>query len=742
MRANNGYFHQIFKRPLMNFKWLIFFLLIPGLSLSQQHRIDSLKKLIPALKDSSRIDCLNKLSVEYYINALSETYINVQTDTAISFASQAYSEAIKIPYNKGVADALQNLGEIARDRGDFFTAESYFRQSIPLFEKIHDLEKYSWAHITLGWNLFMQCKFSEAKLAYEQAMPYYVKVDTKERQSMIFRLISQTYSARGYNEKAFDNTLQAIRITDKISDSRGVISSPQNMGNLYKDAGEPEIALAYFRVAAQKAMPANPVRHSKLMCDISLLLNNLDSAIYYCKQAHKFVTLSTSDSTIIQRSFASTNVTIGEIYLKQFKYELAIEQFKAPLQFFQKRNDRFSVMRISRALARSYLANQKFTESFLYAKRLFNIAQQTGARPALRDAYQLYWQLYDQQKKTDSAYKYHLKYIALKDSILSDEYRRNIALSEMKSQDEQQKTKIILLQKDQQLFQEKLRLQQQTLKTESLIKYILMATTLAFILIGIFVFRNINLKRKNEKQHLEHELTLHQMESKKNLIEFQQQATELEMQALRAQMNPHFIFNCLSSINRFILINKTEEASDYLTKFSRLIRMALHNSEKPLITLESELEALRLYLDLERLRFKNAFNYSICLINTIDINAVYIPPMLIQPFAENAIWHGLMHKKGIGCLDIQLCAAGKILTCSIIDNGIGRNMAAALNSRSAEKNKSMGVDITTGRLALLNKSKNEAAFLNIEDLMDDEGNGCGTRVVLTMPYKDLTEVVA
>ena len=169
--------------------------------------------------------------------------------------------------------------------------------------------------------------------------------------------------------------------------------------------------------------------------------------------------------------------------------------------------------------------------------------------------------------------------------------------------------------------------------------------------------------------------------------------------------------------------------------------MALYNSEKPLITLENELEALRLYLDLERLRFKNAFNYSVTFINTIDINAVYVPPMLIQPFAENAIWHGLMHKKNIGCLEIQLCAEAKMLTCTVMDNGIGRDMAAALNSRSVEKNKSMGVEITAGRLALLNKIKNEAAVFNIEDLYDEEGKGCGTKVVLTMPYKDLTEVV-
>jgi hypothetical protein len=100
-----------------------------------------------------------------------------------------------------------------------------------------------------------------------------------------------------------------------------------------------------------------------------------------------------------------------------------------------------------------------------------------------------------------------------------------------------------------------------------------------------------------------------------------------------------------------------------------------------------------------------------------------------------------MHKKGMGCLEIQLCAENKILTCIIMDNGIGRNMAAAFNSRSAEKNKSMGVGITAGRLALLNKSKNEAAIFNIEDLVDEEGKGCGTKVVLRMSYKELTEVV-
>lgn len=725
----------------MNFKWLILLLPIPVLSQSQNQRIDSLTEVLPFLKESSKVDCLNKLSVEYYINALSETYINVQTDTAIYFATQAYNEAVKISYTKGVAEALQNLGEIARDRGSFSTAENYFRRSVPLFKKIQALERYSWANLTFGWSLYVQSNFSDSRFAYELALPYYIATNNKERQSMLFRLISLTYSACGYNEKAFENTLQAIRITYKISDARGVISSPLNMANLYRNAGETETALTYFRLAAKMAKAGNPVRYNQLMGDIAGLQLQLDSAIYYYKESHKYVVLATTDTAIRKRDLCYKMVSIGEVYMKQSKYDLAIGQFKDPLQFFEKGNDRNTVMRILYSYARCYQKKQDSYMFYFYAKRFFERSQQTGSRPFLRDAYELYWQMYDMQGKADSAYKFSLKYTTIKDSILSDEYRRNIALSQMRSQDEQQKIKISLLQKDQQISQQQLSLQQQKIETAWLIRNVLIGSILAFILITTIVFRFNRLRRRNEKQRLEHELELQQLQSKKAAIEFQQQANNLEMQALRAQMNPHFIFNCLSSINRYILINKTEEASDYLTKFSRLIRMALINSEKSQITLESELEALRLYLDLERLRFKNAFNYSITFINTIDSNTLYIPPMLIQPFAENAIWHGLMHKKGTGSLEIQLCAEDKILTCVIIDNGIGRNMAAFVKSRSAEKSKSMGVNITAGRLALLDKSKSESTVFNIVDLTDNEGIDCGTKVIITIPYKDLTEVI-
>ena len=177
------------------------------------------------------------------------------------------------------------------------------------------------------------------------------------------------------------------------------------------------------------------------------------------------------------------------------------------------------------------------------------------------------------------------------------------------------------------------------------------------------------------------------------------------MQALRAQMNPHFVFNSLNAINRFILQNNKTQASEYLTKFSRLVRMILQNSQSTFITLESELESLKLYLELEALRFDYRFEYNINVPKDIDIDVLKVPPLIIQPYAENAIWHGLMHKEEKGHLVDRYPCRKMIICCFIIkDDGIGRRQSAAMTSKSATKHKSMGLKITADRIANLQRS--------------------------------------
>lgn len=234
-------------------------------------------------------------------------------------------------------------------------------------------------------------------------------------------------------------------------------------------------------------------------------------------------------------------------------------------------------------------------------------------------------------------------------------------------------------------------------------------------------------------------LKLERSEKEKQLADMRHKTTELEMQALRAQMNPHFIFNCLNAINGFILTNEPETAANYLTKFSRLIRLVLNNSQKRIISLEEELETLGLYLHMERLRFTNSFHYRINCDDTIDALSIFIPPMLLQPFVENAIWHGLLHKEGNGELFINLHRAHDTLHCTITDNGIGRKKAMMLKSKSAEKNKSMGLQITKNRLALLNQDLNGENFFEIQDTQDASGNITGTTVSLKIKIKEAIE---
>ena len=258
--------------------------------------------------------------------------------------------------------------------------------------------------------------------------------------------------------------------------------------------------------------------------------------------------------------------------------------------------------------------------------------------------------------------------------------------------------------------------------------------TIAFIFLVDIIYSIVRwrLRKKFELQLERSEKETQMAEMRQRTAELLQQKSELEMQALRSQMNPHFIFNSLNSINRFILQNNRTQASEYLTKFSKLVRLILQNSQASLISLESELEALELYLDLEALRFDHRFGYKISVPKDLDIEALQVPPLIIQPYTENAIWHGLMHKEDKGQLDIEVSEESDHLYFKISDNGIGRKQAAAMASKSATKHKSMGLRITQDRIAMLQKVNGESP-VKIIDLEYADGSAAGTEVIIKMP---------
>ena len=218
--------------------------------------------------------------------------------------------------------------------------------------------------------------------------------------------------------------------------------------------------------------------------------------------------------------------------------------------------------------------------------------------------------------------------------------------------------------------------------------------------------------------------------------EFNQKLAEVEMAALRSQMNPHFLFNCLNAINRFIQRNEPDAASAYLTKFSRLIRLVPDNSRSNLVPLSQELEALKLYIELEAMRFTERFQYRIDISPEIDADAVDVPPMLVQPYVENAIWHGLMHKEdNDGQLPVKMYPYNGRLRIEVEDNGIGRQAAQELKSKSATTHKSHGMKVSSERIDLINQIYASRAKVAVQDLSNPDGSAAGTRGVLPLPME-------
>ncbi|MFZ1677201.1 MAG: histidine kinase [Saprospiraceae bacterium] len=258
-----------------------------------------------------------------------------------------------------------------------------------------------------------------------------------------------------------------------------------------------------------------------------------------------------------------------------------------------------------------------------------------------------------------------------------------------------------------------------------------------------FHIKQENIQLQAENMHvLQGKLATEQeaRERERMLAELNQELTNQQLTALRAQMNPHFIFNALNSIQKYIMTGNVDEANSYLSKFSKLQRMILSYCDENFITLDKEINMLQLYLELEQLRLTDDFTFTIEVDDDIDPEEIQIPPMMLQPFAENAIWHGLVPKEGIKKLSIHFfMPTHDVLKCMVEDNGVGR---AEAGKNKAEKlvdstvNKSKGLSLVYNRLAILERKYGKEFSVDIRDKVDAVQNPLGTIVELTIPVAD------
>lgn len=309
--------------------------------------------------------------------------------------------------------------------------------------------------------------------------------------------------------------------------------------------------------------------------------------------------------------------------------------------------------------------------------------------------------MYANMGRYELAYEHFMLHSAYNDTLMSDDYNRRIVQAQAQYEVEKSEKELAVMQ---------LRLQR-----NNYLMYGIGGLSLVFIIIAILFFRS------------------HRLRSRQRLEAMNLKVSDLTQKNLRTQMNPHFIFNTLNSIQYYVFENDRIASNNYMTKFAKLIRKTLENSEHPAIPISEEMDALELYLELESLRFKKKFDWSIDIDEDIDTYMYKIPTMLIQPFVENAIGHGLMHKTGKGYIKIEMKLEDECIMCAIEDNGIGRKKAMEIKNNKKDNHKSLGTSITESRLKLVNSLYGKSMKVEYTDMKNDKGEASGTRVEICIP---------
>jgi tetratricopeptide (TPR) repeat protein len=500
------------------------------------------------------------------------------------------------------------------------------------------------------------------------------------------RILSNIYDELGEYEKAFTTVQKALRLMREGVGENNIVLPLVQMGKLYKNIGDLESAMHYYRLAlAEKPIPAEyPYRElHHCLGDLYVARHQFDSAAYFYRQSLK----GNPKSKLIR-------LRLGELHLRLQNYDSAW-YFVHPLHDeVVPTNDVNLILGTTIALAKIERARGDLRNAAEHAAYAYNLASQKGVYRYFQDASEVLALVNEQLGDAKAALRYHKVSDSLQTAASSDVYKGQLFAF-------RQKSEAATHAADLQALRDEKRIAQRT---------IIIVCLAAVLAIAIIVFRY---------QHIR--------------LRLKQRASELEMQALRAQMNPHFIFNCLSAINHFILDNQNDKASDYLTRFSRLVRMVLANAGKDAIPLDEELDMLRLYLDMEQLRFKQAFTYTIDIPAAVPVSQLQVPCFILQPFCENAIWHGLLHKEGNGHLDVLMDYFDGKLRVTIRDNGVGRAKAAELSKKQYS---SMGQQLTASRLALFNGNGNRNSSMHVRDVINSHGEVAGTQVTLTIQTPD------
>jgi tetratricopeptide (TPR) repeat protein len=596
------------------------------------------------------------------------------------------------------------------------SAIAYAQKAINLAKNTGDQEKQSVALNEMGVVYYLNDQYQKAIVYYLEALEIDKKLKNEDDIATRLNNIGLAFCAIGNYSKAIEHFHAALKIDHQRKDTAKIAIRLNNIGIVYTQFEQYAKAIEYFI----NAYKTDSARNDKSICAarlsnigwVYLKMNKPDEAIEYLNKALKI-------DKDLQNEFnlAIRYHNLGKAYLLKKEYKAAIQLFNQALEFDLKSGNKTDIAVALSNLGKAYSETGQSQKAFESIRKSVELAEETQALNVIMDDYKILADLNASKNNFKEAYAYFNKYNSLKDSLFTADSKKKLDAFQTYYETEKKENEISILNRDKQLKILELKQKEEEINNQRLFKYWLITIALIILLAIAFLYvYSMNRAIKN-KHSLEKSLNLYMQK------------------ALSQQMNPHFIFNTLNSIQYFLLNNDKVASSKYLSKFAKLMRLTLDNSQKPSITLGDEIDSLKLYIELEQLRFENKFNFELNIDSGLDQEFISLPPLILQPFVENAIWHGLMHREQPdgGLLKISFKQYNNSLICIVEDNGIGRDKAKEIRLKKKPEHISWGTKITESRINLINELHKSRLNIAYSDLKDTNNKPVGTMVKIEFP---------
>ncbi|MEX6690606.1 tetratricopeptide repeat protein [Danxiaibacter flavus] len=679
---------------------------------SQQKQLDSLLLLLKnqTKEDTVRLSLLNKVAYIYYSldpargEAVSDAQISLaQTlnqplmlgegylNKGINLSAQGRNEDAFPAYNKAadifstnkkegkVANVFGNIGIAYSNISNYPKAIEYQQKALDIHMARKDSVSVAHAYNSLGVNYMFLSNYPKSLEYYDKALKIYEQKDQKKSVAMTLANIGLIYNRLANYHKALEYQKRAYAINEEMDNKLLMANTIGNMGSIYDALDSLTTAREYF------------IRSYELYKSLG--------------------------NTAGQ---ARGLLNIGMINQEMKKYAISNDYLNQALHLFRSINDKTNKTITLNALSENYMdapssvwlpgdnnrayrlkmADAYLQESLGTAREIEDVELQSFAWKDIS-------KLYEHQGKFNKALEAYKQFTILRDSIVNDSIKQEVTQKEMLFGFEKKEA---LIKADNEKKQTVAAAQ---VRHQKLVRNITLLSAFGVLLAAAIIFLFYKRRKDAEEQKKE--------------ADIKAQVAETEMKALRSQMNPHFIFNSLNSIGDYITRNDISSANFYLGKFAKVMRMILENSEQKEVSLADDLKVLELYMQLEAVRMKEKFSYEIIIDGDIDVENTLIPPMILQPFVENSIWHGISQKNGNGKIIIRIQKQDEMLNCIVEDNGVGFDPVVA--EEKTETKRSLGMKITKARLDLLNKFKKSKASIELVKQVE------GVRVEVKLPLE-------